>query len=262
MKFYSESLWYRQLNNSETKVSTWKNGRCWIQKDNTYNPNNRELSIEWGFGKFSKHLHAKLMFGEGDSDNSVTITVSIPYIFYIYFTINNIYRCKAFQTGISIYDNCINIYPITYTNMSNSSDPWYRRMFYLDFPWKYVLNKVEILSLDKSKVICIIKNNTYSYNYTRIIRNLASITYPYKYITKRGDIQKVNATVYIERITHNMKWVPFIKKQYIILNIRFDGEIGERVGTWKGGAIACSYEMLTHENAEQCLRRMEKERKF
>lgn len=47
-----------------------------------------------------------------------------------------------------------------------------------------------------------------------------------------------------------------------VIEIEFDGEVGERTGSWKGGTIGCSYKMQEDKTIEQCLRRMERERKF
>jgi hypothetical protein len=46
------------------------------------------------------------------------------------------------------------------------------------------------------------------------------------------------------------------------IEVGFDDEVGERTGSWKGGTIGCGYDMLPDESAVQCLRRMERERKF
>ena len=46
------------------------------------------------------------------------------------------------------------------------------------------------------------------------------------------------------------------------IDVQFDGEVGERSGSWKGGTVGCGYDKLPHESIEQCLRRMEKEREF
>ena len=59
-----------------------------------------------------------------------------------------------------------------------------------------------------------------------------------------------------------MKWFPFIKRYWTSIDVRFDNEIGEGVDTWKGGCTGCSYNLLEDETPEQCLRRMEIERKF
>jgi hypothetical protein len=39
-------------------------------------------------------------------------------------------------------------------------------------------------------------------------------------------------------------------------------EVGEEAGSWKGGVLGCGYTLLPNETPLQCLRRMEKERKF
>ena len=43
---------------------------------------------------------------------------------------------------------------------------------------------------------------------------------------------------------------------------RQENGVGERVNSWKGGTVGCSYSMLKGETPEQTLRRMEKEREF
>jgi len=44
--------------------------------------------------------------------------------------------------------------------------------------------------------------------------------------------------------------------------VKFSDEVGERTGSWKGGVIGTGSEMRPGESPEQCLRRMERERKF
>ena len=39
-------------------------------------------------------------------------------------------------------------------------------------------------------------------------------------------------------------------------------EVGKKKGSWKGGCIGCSYDSKPGETPEECLKRMEKERKF
>ena len=46
------------------------------------------------------------------------------------------------------------------------------------------------------------------------------------------------------------------------MSVNFSDEVGERSGSWKGGTLGCGYDLLKNETMEQCLRRMEKERKF
>ena len=46
------------------------------------------------------------------------------------------------------------------------------------------------------------------------------------------------------------------------IEIEFDGEVGKDKGSWKGGCIGCSYNLLPGETPEECIKRMEKERSF
>lgn len=93
-------------------------------------------------------------------------------------------------------------------------------------------------------------------------------TYPYTYILKDGTVQNRKAKVSVERRTWWQRWFGLGKKHLTpkkvrtSINVEFDGEVGERTGSWKGGTLGCGYDLLPNETPEQCLRRMESERKF
>lgn len=84
----------------------------------------------------------------------------------------------------------------------------------------------------------------------------------YTYTLKSGEAQKRKATCTLEKRQWYRKWFPFLKMERVNIDVQFDGEVGERTGSWKGGTVGCSYDKLPHESIEQCLRRMEKEREF
>jgi hypothetical protein len=90
-------------------------------------------------------------------------------------------------------------------------------------------------------------------------------TYPYTYVLKSGEVQHRRATLRVEEREWRQKWLKwahlFSKKRKSI-NVDFDGEVGERTGSWKGGCTGCGYTMNYGELPEQTLRRMEKDRKF
>ncbi|ATI19161.1 hypothetical protein KF4_079 [Vibrio phage vB_VpaS_KF4] len=86
--------------------------------------------------------------------------------------------------------------------------------------------------------------------------------FDYTYVLESGEVQHRKATCYRECRQWHRKWLPFIKMRRVAISIEFDDEVGERSGTWKGGTIGCGWDMLPNETIEQCLRRMEKERKF
>ena len=89
--------------------------------------------------------------------------------------------------------------------------------------------------------------------------------YPYTYVLASGEVQKRTAAVSMRRHVicrrafKSLGWPKWIKES---IDIDFDGEVGERTGSWKGGVMGCGYDLQPGETMEQCLRRMEKERKF
>jgi hypothetical protein len=86
-------------------------------------------------------------------------------------------------------------------------------------------------------------------------------THPYTYILKNGTVQERTATIQVESRTWTRRWIPWRKVSRYI-DVRFSDEVGERSGSWKGGCIGCSYDLKDGETPLECLRRMERERKF
>lgn len=90
-------------------------------------------------------------------------------------------------------------------------------------------------------------------------------SHPYSYALKSGEVQNRTATLKVEEREWRPKWFMWTSLFAHIsrtIDVRFDGEVGERSGSWKGGTIGCSYGMKDGELPEQTLRRMENERKF
>lgn len=89
--------------------------------------------------------------------------------------------------------------------------------------------------------------------------------YDYTYTLKSGEIQRRKATVYVDRMEWRRRWLPFLPLFNLVrdcIAVSFDGEVGERSGSWKGGCTGCGYELQVGESVEACLRRMERERIF
>lgn len=89
-----------------------------------------------------------------------------------------------------------------------------------------------------------------------------SETHDYTYTLKSGEVQHRKAVCTIEKRRWHRKWLPWAKMECREIDVEFDGEVGERTGSWKGGTIGCSYEMQEGETIKQCLRRMEREQEF
>lgn len=89
--------------------------------------------------------------------------------------------------------------------------------------------------------------------------------HPYTYVLRSGEVQVRMATIYQEQREWRwrwFKWLPFPRIIRTSIHINFDGEVGERSGSWKGGTIGCGYDIRNGESMLECLMRMEKERKF
>lgn len=85
--------------------------------------------------------------------------------------------------------------------------------------------------------------------------------HPYEYQLESGEVQKRIARIKPERRVWTRPWLPWrLERHYI--DIEFDGEVGERSGSWKGGCTGCSFDMLSGEAPLAALRRMELHRKF
>lgn len=86
-------------------------------------------------------------------------------------------------------------------------------------------------------------------------------SYSYRYERESGEIQERIATITQERRIWTRRWIPW-RKLVRSINVEFNGEVGERTGSWKGGTIGCGYTMKPGESPLECLRRMERERRF
>lgn len=90
-------------------------------------------------------------------------------------------------------------------------------------------------------------------------------THPYIYTLKNGTVQERTATIGVEEREWRwrwFKWLPFPRMIHRTIDVQFSDEVGERSGSWKGGCLGCGYDMREGETPLECLRRMEKERRF
>lgn len=89
--------------------------------------------------------------------------------------------------------------------------------------------------------------------------------HPYTYTLKSGKVQHRTATISKRRhvtcrlLFKRLGWPRMIRES---IHIKFSDEVGERSGSWKGGVIGCVHDLLPGEGMLDCLRRMERERKF
>ena len=171
------------------------------------------------------------------------------------------------------------------TNLKNGSDmPRYGMDNHNGILWLYCGGKYDnsLGQMRKERMISFYYPFiNYEFEYTEVLNNADSwerftseeyyedilkwakvVKLPYKYKLKSGVIQNVIATCYQERRHWHRKWFPFLKKTTTSIEVKFSDEVGEGIGSWKGGTISCSYRMKFGEDMEKTLRRMERERKF
>ncbi len=151
---------------------------------------------------------------------------------------------------------------------------WYASALWLSYgkkvkaihaPWSWNWYRTSILLKDESSWENEFKGNRKSFYSDVWLDKIWHEEYPYTYILKNGKIQTRKAIVKIEEREWRRKffmWTHFGAKISKDIDVRFNDELGERTGSWKGGCTGCGYEMLEGESALQTLRRMEKERKF
>jgi hypothetical protein len=140
------------------------------------------------------------------------------------------------------------------------------------FPWAYEWFRTSCLRKDgtwESEQVNVRKNGKIIrkdfYDTTKWESVLFSETHDYTYVLNNGHIQKRMATIKVEEREWRMKWLmwtSFKNKKRRVIDVDFSDEVGEGSGSYKGGTLGCSYEMLKNETPLECLRRMERERKF
>lgn len=167
--------------------------------------------------------------------------------------------------GISVHDWTLRISPWTDRDSWMAKDPWWKRGVHLELnPFRAEHVTTEVVTEDGEFVL---KKETWERSYDGVPDNRHIQSFHYRYALKNGSVQERTAKVYIERMT----WRPrlfkrlgwnILNKSRTSIDVEFSDEVGEESGSWKGGCMGCGYTMLPGESAEQCLRRMERERKF
>lgn len=141
-----------------------------------------------------------------------------------------------------------------------------RKHIYL--PWAYQWVRTSILLKDdtwfnESKKVRLNWEDTGDYgSYNWLEENKWQEKHPY---TDSYDNTTVTATISVverEWRPRWFKWTSIFSKVSKTIDVDFDKQVGKEKGSWKGGVLGCGYAMKPGETPLQCLRRMEKERKF
>jgi len=90
-------------------------------------------------------------------------------------------------------------------------------------------------------------------------------THPYKYIKNDGTVQETTATIRVDEREWRLryfKWFKLIRTVRRSIDVKFKDQLGERVGSYKGGTTGTGHDMLKGETPYQTLKRMEKNIRF
>lgn len=88
---------------------------------------------------------------------------------------------------------------------------------------------------------------------------------PYRYLNLDGVKQSLTATYCVEEREWRWRWfawLPWPRHIQRCIDVSFSEEVGSERGSWKGGTVGCGYQMRRGETPQECLRRMERERRF
>lgn len=136
---------------------------------------------------------------------------------------------------------------------------WGSKCWFFHAPWQWRHHKTWLMKPDGSWMESDkMWDSTVDYGQFREIHE-------YHYQLKSGEIQEAKATIQVEKMEWRWKWFPWLRfprkvRQWI--DVRFNREMGDRAGSWKGGTIGCSWDLKLGERPLDALRRMERERTF
>lgn len=208
-------------------------------------------------------------------EDDCCLHIAIPWIISIYLHLPPI-GGTDWRLGMAIHSHTLWVYPFSRVNEYRSSDPWWKKGFSWAFPWQWdwfstqVLEHKAFLPGLQGVVWTEFKWSRRTTDTFVLFRQkddaaaTVSQTYPYLYVRKNGETQVRKATVFVDRMTWRMRWWPLLPftKTRTCIDVKFDQEVGERTGSWKGGCVGCGYEMRPGETPWDTLKRMESERKF
>ena len=178
------------------------------------------------------------------------------FCFVIPFRNNWTNECDEPRYGISIHDDIFWVY----FGGVNKSWAWELPFFTLE----HMRHDVECNIDGKIKMVSAKSLKSTGKEYIPLKDNKLVNIHKYDY-TDSYDGSVIPCTYWVEEREWRPKWLTWtsiFKKVKKYIEIEFSDEVGKKKGSWKGGCIGCSYDLLENETPEQCIKRMEKERKF
>jgi len=176
--------------------------------------------------------------------------------------------CDAPEYGIAIHDSTFWLYKGGNGNLGGGTKWWTWNLPF--FTWEHIRTDVECDMGDSEigEMLRLLPVESLKYdrdgNRIPLYKNMFVRVYKYDY-TDSYDGSVVPCVFWVEEMEWRRKWFKWSKKfskvkRYI--EIEFFGEVGKDKGSWKGGCVGCGYDLLPGETPKECIKRMERLRKF
>jgi len=246
--------------------------RGWVDLDNQH----RKV-FNWEYSTTLRGPKLELETYSGDSNDGVMLILGFCFITF-YLSLDRILKpnkeYKSYSYGFYFFHDSFCIF-WKKAEGGYSNESLFNKTIWLPYiTWKHIEDKNVMLMKDNSwkRVSELCEGRPHNMQWYPHWQKEGpapipeddrwSAIYDYEYTLRSGKVQKRRAFVYIESRTWKRKWFPFSKMTKKALNFEFSDEVGERTGSWKGGAISSSIDMEKEEQPLQAFRRMEKDRKF
>lgn len=195
-------------------------------------------------------------------------------IFFLFWGWGNIYLKLPFDTGKNNECDSPEYGIMTYSYPGKIIDElwltWGKKRKHIGFPWQFIYYR-KLTQLKDGEWFIENKKNKLNWigedygSYKWLEENKHKETHAYTYVLNSGKIQEREVTITVNQIEWRRRFLYFtslFSKVRSYIDIEFDKEVGEKSGSWKGGIVGCLETMKKGETPLECLRRMEKERKF
>lgn len=271
-------MWWHWQNLNDRRDGTHgsglREGRCWWHFRSKNNRPGPVITFEWNLWRLACGI------GIDIDDEDVTLGVAFPPVsFYLSFStefwlISRLAPRKALspqypdtividqrECSFRVHNGTVWLKFWGPRDEWHRDDPWWKRGINFSinpFEWKHISHLVR--RADGSWVPFV-----GSWEPEKIPDEREQFSFPYRYLLKNGTVQERVATVHVERWEWRprcLQWTKLFAKVRKSIDVLFSDEVGERSGSWKGGCTGCGYDLLLGETPEQCLRRMERNRKF
>lgn len=229
----------------------------WVKWLGIWRINRDSIDAKWGY--FAPRFSFQFVLHRGGYfDQRYALTIAFiwgVFHFYLPFKTKLKEGCNLPEYGIAIHNDTLWLYiggefdeSIGQCTKNDQWKTWDLPFFSYKFDGHWIQNKDRKWTL--------VENEAYLYRKDQAYTEV----HPFTYTLKSGTIQERTATCTVEKRKWHRKWFPFLARVQEVIDIEFNDEVGERSGSWKGGTIAMTHELLPNESIADCLTRMKQER--